>query len=353
MADALLGGIVINEILADPNGALNYDTDGNGTAHHTDEYVELYNTSTGAIDISGLQLWDAGVGNYFTFPPGTVLQAGGHAMVITGVQAGGSLPTGGPNDLFFDVGRTSALINNGGDNVIVYDPANDQYIDATFNGDTQDNPTLGRAGYGGFSSTATQVGTGEAFGFDTDGLSLQRNGDGANTFFSDVPTPGTANVCFANGTRFRTPRGQRRVENLKPGDKIETADHGARRVRWIYAKSWTAADIRRNPKLAPVLIRAGALGPGLPHNDLRLSQQHRVLVQGAIAQRMFGAPEILIAARHLIALDGVSIDTDCGAISYYHVMLEQHEILLAEGIRAESLYLGVQAPKACTLGFRR
>lgn len=76
MADSLLGGIVINEILVDPNGANNFDADGNGTAAGTDEYVELYNSSGAAIDISGLQLWDAGVGHWFTIPSGTILQSG-------------------------------------------------------------------------------------------------------------------------------------------------------------------------------------------------------------------------------------------------------------------------------------
>ncbi len=144
-------------ILVDPNGASNYDTDDNGTAAATDEYVELLNTSTTDIDISGLQLWDQGVGNWFTFPPGTILQPGGHAMVMSGVQAGGSLPTGGPDDLFFEAGRGSALINNGGNNVVLYDPAGDEYISATFNGDALDDPT---ATYSGFSATATQSGTG-------------------------------------------------------------------------------------------------------------------------------------------------------------------------------------------------
>lgn len=99
MADTLLGGIAINEILVDPNGAANYDTDGNGTANAIDEYIELVNTSTVAIDISGLELWDAGVGHWFTFPVGTILQPGAHALVMSGVQAGGSLPTGGADDL--------------------------------------------------------------------------------------------------------------------------------------------------------------------------------------------------------------------------------------------------------------
>lgn len=170
MVDVLRGGIAINEVLVDPNGAINYDTDGNGTAANTDEYVELVNTSGSAIDIGGLQLWDAGTGLWFTFPDSPLmLEPGAHALVITGVQTGGSLPTGDPDDLFFDAGRSSPLINNGGDNVVVYDPLADEYILATYNGDAQDTP---ETDYAGFSGTATQVGAGENMGNDTDGLSL-------------------------------------------------------------------------------------------------------------------------------------------------------------------------------------
>lgn len=151
MADALLGGIVINEVLVDPNGSSpSFDTDGNGTSASTDEYVEFYNTSTSAIDISGLELWDAGAGNWFTFPAGSILQPGTHALVLTGVQSGGALPKGGPDDLFFDAGRGSAVINNGGDNLTLYDPANDEYIQATFNGDAPTIRRRARAAIRGF-----------------------------------------------------------------------------------------------------------------------------------------------------------------------------------------------------------
>ena len=344
MADLLLGGIAINEVLVDPNGAINFDTDGNGVADSTDEFVELVNMSGTAIDISGLQLWDAGVGNYFTFPPGTVLQPGAHAMVITGVSPGGSLPTGDPGDLFFSAGRSSAVINNGGDNITVYDPNNDEYIVATFNGDALDNPTAGAGGYAGFSPTATQSGAGEDFGSDTDGQSLQRAPDGSSVIVSDTPTPGVTNVCFVNGTAFDTPDGPRAVETLVAGDMLDTLDHGPQRVRWVYAKTWSATDIGQQIHLAPVRIMRGALGPGLPRRDLLVSQQHRIMVRGAIAQRMYASAEVLVAAKHLTALPGIYIDDSTEApLTYYHVMLDRHEVLIAEGVPAESLYLGAQS----------
>jgi len=116
MPDTLLGSIVINEILVDPNGAPNFDTGVSGTANSADEYIELYNTAGAAINIGGLQLWDAGVSLWFTFPVGTIA-TNAPAMVMSGVQTGGALPTGDPGDLFFDAGRGSSLINNSGDNV--------------------------------------------------------------------------------------------------------------------------------------------------------------------------------------------------------------------------------------------
>ena len=346
MADALRGGIVINEILVDPNGSINYDTDGNGTAADNDEFVELYNTSNSAINISGLQLWDGGVGKWFTFPTGSILQPGAHAMVMIGVQSGGSLPSGGPNDLFFNAGRGSALINNTGDNVIVYDPTANTYIAATFNGDALDNPPAGGSGYTGFSTTATLVGAGENFGYDTDGQSLQRRYDGTNTIKSGTPTPGTQNICFVGGTHFDTPHGPRVIESFKRGDLVNTLDHGPQPVKWIFSKTWSQADVAQNPALAPILISRDTLGPGLPGSDLRLSRQHRVMVTSAIAKRMLLGSEVLVAAKNLLPVPGVVEDGEAIGVTYFHIMFDRHELVLANGLPVESLFLGAEALNA-------
>ncbi len=360
MADALLGGIVINEVLVDPNGANNFDTDGNGTANHTDEYVELYNSSGAAIDISGLELWDSGTGNWFTFPPGSILAAGAHAMVMTGVQAGGSLPTGAPGDLFFDAGRGTAVLNNGPDNIVVLDPnANGgagEYIQATYNGDTLDNPPTD---YAGFPAGATRVGTGEDFGNDIDGFSIQRLGDGGDSFINDqTPTPGTTNVCFTGATRLDTPNGPRRIERLRPGDMLMTLDHGPQPIRWIWAVVRSAADLRARPQLRSVRIGKGALGKGalgesLPRRTLRVSLQHRLLVRSNVAQRMFGTGEVLAPAKGLTGLPGIGLAPVKGPVTYYHILMDNHEILFAEGAPAESLYLGQEALGALSPAARR
>ncbi|WP_147115383.1 Hint domain-containing protein [Tateyamaria sp. syn59] len=343
MPDELLGGIVINEVLVDPNGnTANFDTDGDGTANATDEFVELRNVSDAAIDISGVQLWDAGSDNWFTFPPGTVLQPGAHALVITGVQPGGALPTGGPNDLAFDAGWASALLSNGDDNIVVLDPSSNTYIQATYNGDVLDDPTAGGSNYVGFPSSATRIGAGEDFGSDIDGFSIQR-GPG-DTFVDDQkPTPGSQNVCFCDGTLISVADGEMPVEDLVPGQLVHSIDQGLTPVVWLHSRELSAEEVNANIKLQPVVIAKGALGYGLPRRDLRVSQQHRMLVCGKIAERMFDTREVLVPAKALTDIDGIRISAASSSMTYFHVALPRHSILLANGAPSESFFPGKQA----------
>ena len=149
--------------------------------------------------------------------------------------------------------------------------------------------------------------------------------------------------CFTSGTLIRTATGERPVEDIRVGDLVMTRDNGMQPVRWTGARHVTAPEIAANPALSPVRIAAGVLGPNLPARDLLVSQQHRVLVRSAIAARMFGAQELLIAARHLTQVEGIEILADSGGVTYVHLMFDAHEILVSNGAETESLYPGPQA----------
>ncbi|MEM8774207.1 MAG: Hint domain-containing protein [Pseudomonadota bacterium] len=345
MPDTLLGGIAINEILADPNGANNFDTDGNGVARGADEYVELINTSGSAIDISGLELWDRGRDNWFTFPPGTTLEPGAVAVVVRNVQNGGSLPSVSGDNLAFDANFGSGVFNNGGDNIVVYDPTNDEYIQATYNGDAVDDPVNG-PGYDGFSSTATQSGSGEDFGNDQDGFSIQRSSGG---FTNDAtPTPGAENVCFASGTLIKTLKGFVPIEKLRTGDMVATADDGFCPIRWIFSRKVSIGDLFANPGLRPIKIETAFCDKSTCQKPLYVSRQHRLLIGGQIARRMFDEDEVLVPAKDLLAHNLVSVDTSMRSFRYFHILLEKHQVLNANGIAAESLLLGPEAIRAMT-----
>lgn len=138
-------------------------------------------------------------------------------------------------------------------------------------------------------------------------------------------------ACFTAGTAIATPSGEQLIETLVPGDLVLTADHGAQAVRWI--------GNRRVPgrgRFAPVLIRAGALGN---RRDLRVSPQHRMLLSGWRAELLFGVPEVLAAACHL--LNDTSITrAPCDEVRYIHLMFDRHQIITAEGCPSESFFPG-------------
>lgn len=149
--------------------------------------------------------------------------------------------------------------------------------------------------------------------------------------------------CFTPGTAIATPAGERRVEDLRAGDAVLTADHGAQRLLWVGRRHLDAATLDLAPNLRPVHVAAGALGPGLPRRDLLLSPQHGLLVCSPIAERVGGAPEVLVAVRHLIGLPGITPAREIRAISYLHLLFMRHELVIANGALSESLYLGRQA----------
>ncbi|CAM3192690.1 Hint domain-containing protein [Paracoccus nototheniae] len=151
--------------------------------------------------------------------------------------------------------------------------------------------------------------------------------------------------CFAAGTMILTPKGQVAVEDLRPGDLVMTGRHGPRPVRWTGGRTLDRIDLALSPRLNPIRIRAGALGLGLPVADLTVSPQHRVLIRSAIAQRMFGTDEVLVAARQLTALDGID-EVRVDSVTYVHILFDRHETVFSNGAETESLYTGAEAMKS-------
>lgn len=153
-------------------------------------------------------------------------------------------------------------------------------------------------------------------------------------------------ICFTAGTMILTDRGERSIEELAPGDMVWTRDNGFQPLRWHGRRSLSAQELEANPRLRPVRIRAGALGPNRPRRDLTVSPQHRILVRSQIAQRMFSAPELLVPARHLTEIDGIDELTGNQPVTYVHLLFDGHEVVMSDGAETESLYPGPQVINA-------
>ena len=149
--------------------------------------------------------------------------------------------------------------------------------------------------------------------------------------------------CFLRGTMILTTDGPVAVEDLSVGTLVVTRDNAIQPVRWVGHVALPAERLRAQPNLRPIRIAPGALGANLPAQALLVSPQHRILVRSAIAQRMFGAPEVLVAAKQLLPLEGIDIADDLETVEYFHILFDRHEIVFANGTETESLYTGPQA----------
>jgi hypothetical protein len=152
------------------------------------------------------------------------------------------------------------------------------------------------------------------------GLVFSARQDGANGTLVTVD----AAACFAAGTPIATARGDIAVEDLTVGDSVRCVFAGAAPVVWIGHRR---VDCARHPRpwdVWPVRIAAGAFGDGVPHRDLLLSPDHAVFAGGA-----------LIPVRYL--LNGATIAQEpVDSVTYFHVELARHDVLLAAGLPCES-----------------
>lgn len=147
-------------------------------------------------------------------------------------------------------------------------------------------------------------------------------------------------TCFLAGTQIATPQGERAIEGLKVGDLVNTLDHGAQPIRWIGQST-----VIGGGAMAPVRIGKGALGDGVPKVDLLVSQQHRIMMRSPIAARITGQSDALVAAKSLVALDGIDIIPQVAPVTYHHFLFDHHEVVAAQGAPVESLWPGPQALK--------
>jgi len=178
----------------------------------------------------------------------------------------------------------------------------------------------------------------------SDTLTIQNGGVAVSG--SDLTFDNTNVTCFVRGTMIRTSEGQVSVEDLKPGDRVQTLDNGCQSLRLILKTHVSGNELQSNPKLRPVRITAGSLGCGLPKQDLWISRQHRMLVSSTICKRMFDRENVLIAGIKLTELNGVFVDPSMEDVEYYHLVFETHQVIYANGAASESFYPGPEALKA-------
>ncbi len=276
--------------------------------------------------------------------------------VVTPFEEGNDTIDGGlGNDAIFGQGGDDSLIAGAGEDTLQGGTGQDTLISGQGNDRAEGGSDSDLFQFDGLGNH-TIIGGEDADGLDIDVLDLSGvtktiTYTGLESGFVDMIGPDDAPyriefseieriICFTSGTGIATPFGIQKVESLREGDKVFTRDNGIREIRWIGEKSVDAAALYANPSIRPILIRQGALGPDMPDRDTLVSPNHRMLLANRLAEVMFGEREVLVAAKHLTGLDGVDQVGTSAIVTYFHLMFDNHEVLLADGAWSESFQPG-------------
>lgn len=147
-----------------------------------------------------------------------------------------------------------------------------------------------------------------------------------NSIETIVDQSGTfAVACYCRATLILTDNGEVPVENLKIGDFLMTMSGQLRPIKWIGRRSYGGRFLVGQNHILPICIKAGALDENTPKRDLWISPQHAMYLGG-----------ILIEASNLV--NGVSVvqAERVDKVEYFHVELDSHDVIIAEGAYSES-----------------
>jgi hypothetical protein len=132
-------------------------------------------------------------------------------------------------------------------------------------------------------------------------------------------------ACYLRGTLIFTPNGEVPVEQLKIGDQVVTLQGKARPIEWIGRRSYSGRFVLGRDDILPVCVKAGALDDGIPRRDLWVSPNHALYLEG-----------VLIEAKDLVNGASIYQSQEVTTIEYFHIELDAHDVVLAEGAWAES-----------------
>lgn len=301
-------------------------------------------------------------------PPGPEYSVTG---VTAGVEGNDSIDGGAGNDTILGDGGNDTLLGGGNNDSIEGGAGNDSIDggtgDDTVTGGGGDDVFVFGAGDGGDVITDFNTGNSGALDdgdqtnndfldlspyyetiFDVredlndDGILNQSNGvaTGSTALGGSITLTGVSasdltfdniNVaCFTAGTLIDTDEGPIAVEHLTSDMRLTTKDNGFQPVRAVVSRV-----VPGQCRFAPIVISKGALGN---NRELVVSPAHRMMISGWRTELMFGCAEMLASAKSLTNGDTI-YSRPVDEVEYFHILLDRHEIIFAEGSETESYFL--------------
>jgi antigen 43 len=150
----------------------------------------------------------------------------------------------------------------------------------------------------------------------------------SSTIGTSAPRAVFTITCFASGTQILTATDEVPIDAIQPGDTVAVRRGGEmvlESVTWV-GKSRINLSRHARPELAaPIRVKVGALAANTPTRDLLLSPEHCLIIGGRC-----------VPVKLLINGGSIAREYPAEPFEYYHLELEKHGILIADGAEAES-----------------
>lgn len=254
--------------------------------------------------------------NDFPYPIGSIsfLGNGNNELTISGLASGGNINVTIQGVNGGSITDTTAIKFDG---ISEGDIKNSAYVDS--NGSANKN-------YVTFTLKNDKKITLNVIGAETVGYSLKTAPDGS------VIYGGSAyEVCFLAGSLIHTPDGDIPIEDISIGDQVMTFDYASHRkivknVSWVgNKKTRVKFDLPDDEAGYPVRIVKDAIAENVPYKDLLITAEHSLFFSGKF-----------IPVRMLVNGATIYYDYSITEYTYYHIEIEKHSVILANGILTES-----------------
>lgn len=172
--------------------------------------------------------------------------------------------------------------------------------------------------------TSTDIGVAEGSATPI-GTSIQLDPAGGGWMTGLPETPKAMNICFLEGTNILTNKGYRKIETLNLGDTVITNSGEHLPIKWIGIQTKVLSEIQDPITTLPVKISKDAIAMGIPTQELHVSPNHAVYIEG-----------LLINAGALVNDINIIQYSPSKTFKYFHIELDSHQLIIAEGLPSES-----------------
>jgi autotransporter passenger strand-loop-strand repeat protein len=260
-----------------------------------EQFVSSGATASGTVVSSGGSEWISPSAT----DSGSLIDSGGAAYITPGAVVSGAVLQAGAELQIENLAYTSSgsVSFNSGNNLLTVTEGTSAYTQYLSGDYTSDYFTASP----GFYTGATEI------------------------LVNAQPATVGGTPCFCRGTLILTISGEKPVQDLRIGDRVVTCSATARPIRWVGRRAYAVRFAAANPEILPIRIAAGALADGIPRRDLLVSPLHAMYLDG-----MLIPASALVNGRTIVQLEAAE------TIEYFHIELESHDVILAEGAPSET-----------------